>query len=201
MGLRHGMAGIVWATVFAAGGSSPGIRQERLLVHGIGPPESSLLEGERQFGGLLVDAGCHDRSDFNLHLAPESFPDSLAVQILARRTSGFQIALPPRFLESERADVMAHRVPDLRTRQMDPTCAVTADTREFALLLEDGGLLNLDPGGTTLAWQEILATAPGRAMLHGQGPGLKPYASISGRQEGSTLVVNRIAIAEPRLGP
>ena len=56
---------------------------------------------------------------------------------------------------------MAHQNPDLRTRQQDPNCAVSGSTVSFAILLDDGRLLNLDEGGNTLVGQAVHATRPG----------------------------------------
>ncbi len=159
--------------------------------------ERSIMAIPSQFSGVLIDAGCSNRSLYNLSIPPESLSAAMAGaggSATAPATAGggvsaAGITVSPQTIESERADIMPHQVPDMRTRQRDPTCAVTARTRDFALLLANGRLLNLDAGGNTLAWQGLQATTEGRAMLNGEGPGLKPAGRMVGYIEGSTLVV------------
>jgi hypothetical protein len=162
-----------------------------------GERERAMAEINRQYSGMLIDAGCPNRSPYNLSLPPESFSVAIAgaggnannQPAPGGGVSAFGITVSPQTIQKERADIMPHQVPDMRTRQRDPTCAVTARTKDFALLLASGRLLNLDPGGNTLAWQGLQATAQGRAMLNGEAPGMKPAGSMLGYIDGSTLVV------------
>lgn len=155
----------------------------------------------RPYRGLLVDAGCADRTLHNLRLPPAPFASSIAGlppgTPSANQGSAYGITVSPQTLEGERADIMPHQVPDMRTRQKDPTCAITGSTTAFSLILPNGRLLNLDAGGNTYAWQGVYSTAAGRAMLNGMAPGFKPFASLKGFIQGSTLVVETpIEVAE-----
>jgi hypothetical protein len=95
-------------------------------------------------------------------------------------------------LQKERSDIMAHQVPDLRMRQPDATCAITGGTRSFAVLMDNGRLLNLDEGGNTLATQSLLADPEGRALYNGTGPAVKPRVVIQGRIHGDKLIVDQV---------
>jgi hypothetical protein len=196
----------------ATGGNPPAVNQAidrgRTPIQGVTMPpaerEYALNATPRQFSGTLIDAGCHDRSLLNLGFAPEPLSSSLAEaggkvkdHTSAGGVSAFGITVSRQTLEGERADAMAHQVPDIRTRQSDPSCAVTGSTKEFSLLLANGRLLNLDPGGSTFAWQAVFATSEGRAMLNGFAPGLKPYATMRGYLQGSTLVVQHPFNVQP----
>jgi hypothetical protein len=196
----------------ATGGNPPAANQARVRgrtpIQGVTMPRGqrqyAIEETPRQFSGTLIDAGCRDRSLPNLVLAPEPLSSAMAVapgqsggSTSSGGVSAFGITVSPKTLQGERADVMPHQVPDIRTRQSDPSCAVTASTREFSLILADGRMLSLDAGGSTFAWQAVYSTSEGRAMLNGVAPGLKPYATMRGFIQGSTLVVRNPLIVEP----
>jgi len=88
--------------------------------------------------------------------------------------------------------VMQHQVADLRARAGDLTCAITGATKAFAILLDDGRLLNLDEAGNTLALEAIQSSSAGRAMLNGNGPALKPKVTVKGIIHGDRLLVSQI---------
>lgn len=140
--------------------------------------------------GILVDASCDNRSALNLRQQPELAPAPLPQQS-SGGVSAFGVTVDARTLALERAGVMEHHVPDLRMRQPDLTCAVTGDTRSFALLMDDGRLVNLDEGGNTMASEFLHADAAGRALLNGTGPALKPRVTIKGRIHMTRLVVEQ----------
>jgi len=155
----------------------------------LGVSEASLMRLPQPYSGLLIDAGCSDRTALNLSIPPEPLSSAIPAAPGASSTSPAGITVAPQTLAGERQDIVPHQVPDILTRQNDPTCAVTGSTSAFALLLANGQLVNLDPGGNTFAWQAIQSSEPGRALLNGQGPGLKPAAEMVGFLSGSTLVV------------
>ncbi len=148
--------------------------------------------------GTLVDAGCRNRTALNMSLpslpfavaAPAQTPADLqsgsqmrAAQGYANATQPAQqqnppisasgINVDPKTLAAERSDVLEHQVPDLHSRQMDPTCAITGATHAFSIVLKEGRMLNLDDGGNTYATVAIQGSAAGRAMLNGNGGGLE----------------------------
>ena len=123
--------------------------------------------------GILVDASCGDRSAMNLTKAPD--PPQLA---------GGPPAKPSAEHAQHEHDPAAH--------QSDRSCAITGATRGFALLTNDGRLLNLNEGGNTLAAQALHANPAGRAMLNGTGGAIKPRAAIRGRIHGDRIVVEEI---------
>jgi len=165
--------------------------------------------------GTLVDAGCEDRSELNLTKRPESVTAAAPAETArekstesARRAevgyaqpggtrtnteiASHGIAIDEQTVQSERADIMPHQVPDMRSRMDDPTCAITGATRGYALLLDDGRLLNLNEGGNTMADEGVQNSAAGRAMLNGSGPGVKPRVTLKGWVEGPRVVVEQI---------
>jgi hypothetical protein len=141
--------------------------------------------------GMLIDGSCPDRSSLNLHEWPEVAPAPLPNNS-SGGVSAKGVTVDAKTLQRERGDVLAHQVPDLRMRQPDPTCAITGSTRSFALLMDNGRLLNLDEGGNTLAGQSLYVDPAGRAMLNGRGPGLKPRIIVEGRIQGDKLIVSKI---------
>jgi len=153
--------------------------------------------------GMLFDAGCKDRSSLNLTSPPESLAGAMPVETpaessAAARNSGAAsahgISVDAKTLAAERSDVVVHQVPDLTTRQADPSCAVTGGTSGYAVRLDDGRILNLDEGGNTLAADAILGSKDGRAMLNGAAYGFKPRVKITGRVRGDHLIVNQIDV-------
>ena len=154
--------------------------------------------------GMLFDAGCKDRSALNLATAPETLPGAMPVETAAESAaaagaknsgapaSSHGIFVDAETLAAERADIVLHQVPDLTTRQFDPSCAVTGGTSGYAVRLDDGRILNLDEGGNTLAADAVLASKDGRAMLNGVAYGFKPRVKITGRIRGDRFLVDRI---------
>jgi hypothetical protein len=109
-------------------------------------------------------------------------------------TTASGVTVDSKTLAAERGDVLEHQVPDLHSRQMDPTCAITGATHSFALVLADGKMLNLDDGGNTFATVAIQGSAAGRAMLNGNGGGMKPEVTIKGTQRPGRVVVDSLKI-------
>jgi hypothetical protein len=151
--------------------------------------------------GLLVEADCRDRSTRNLRQPPQNpeiagAPESAAAGAAqsANGRSSHGVSVDSSTLDAERSDAMQHQVPDLRARQRDTTCAITGTTRLFALLMDNGRLLNLDEGGNTKAIQAVQANPAGRKMLNGMGPAIKPKVTITGRIHGDRAVVDRLKI-------
>jgi hypothetical protein len=168
-------------------------------------------------GGILVDAGCSDRTGLNLSQTPESMASMAPAQTAAetqasaamRAQQGYAnpggkqeapaitaqgVTVDAKTLQAERADVLEHQVADLHSRQIDPTCAVTGATHSFAILLGTGRFLNLDDGGNTLATEAVQGSATGRALLNGTGPGFKPQATIKGHIRADKVVVDSIKL-------
>jgi hypothetical protein len=172
--------------------------------------------------GTLVDAGCRDRTALNMSLPSLPFAAAAPAQTAADVQSGSQmraaqgyanatqpaqqqnppttaygIAVDSKTLAAERPDVLEHQVPDLHSRQMDPTCAITGATHAFSIVLKEGGrMLNLDDGGNTYATVAIQGSAAGRAMLNGNGGGLKPDVVIKGRMRADKVVVQSLKLSK-----
>lgn len=169
--------------------------------------------------GTLVDAGCRNRSALNMSLPGVPFSAALpaetkteaqaASQMRAGQgyananqpaqqqnpsTSASGITVDSKTLASERPDVLEHQVPDLHTRQMDPTCAITGATHGFAVVTSDGRMLNLDDGGDTYATVAIQASAAGKAMMEGNTGGIKPQVTIKGHMRGDKIVVQSLKL-------
>jgi hypothetical protein len=144
--------------------------------------------------GILVDAGCRDRSQDNLSIAPGAPVLAPAQPKNAPQSNGSAagIQVAPQTVDRERADIMEHLVPDMRTRTSDWTCAITGNTHGFALLLDDNRLVNLDEAGNTLALEAVESTDAGRAMLNGTGQFLKPKATVIGVPHGDRILVREI---------
>lgn len=154
--------------------------------------QQPLPKGVQQYTGILVDATCSDRTALNLRQAPT--PPVMATtrsEPQGAEGSASGVTVDAKTMQNERADALAHQTPDLITRQSDPSCAITGGTREFALLTNEGRLLNLDEGGTTYAWQAINSLPEGRALLNGTGRGVKPQVVLRGRVQGDRLIVER----------
>lgn len=171
--------------------------------------------------GTLVDAGCRNRSAMNMSLPSLPFTTALpaeskteaqaAAQMRAGQpyanatqpaqqqnpsTTAFGITVDPKTLAVERPDVLEHQVPDLHSRQMDPTCAITGATHGFSLVLKEGRMLNLDDGGNTFAAEAVQGSAAGRNMINGNGGGLKPDVTIKGRMRGDKVVVQSLKLTK-----
>jgi hypothetical protein len=158
--------------------------------------QKPLPPGVLTLNGTLVDAGCTDRSPLNLSQTPETVAASLPAVQPGTPSAAKGITVDAQTLERERADIDPHRVPEMRGRQADPTCAITASTSSLALLLENGRLLNLDEGGNTLGIEAIQSTDSGRALLSGSGPGVKPKATVKGRPSGDRLVTETLDLRQ-----
>jgi hypothetical protein len=177
--------------------------------------------------GTLVDAGCRNRTALNLAQAPETFAAAAPAQTAAEAQSGAQsrtaqgyqnpsapsqqpnspvsvngITVDPKTLAAERHDVLEHQVPDLRSRQMDPTCAITGATHSFAIVLTDVDekgqhrMLNLDDGGNTFANEAVQGSPDGRTMMSGNGGGFKPAAVVKGRIHADRVTVQTLKLAK-----
>jgi hypothetical protein len=165
-------------------------RSQALTYGRIGRQE--LLPVEPQtFNGVLLDASCEYRGTRNLRQPPQLEPAPLPPQSTGG-VSAFGITVDAQTLQRERGTVMENQHTDVRMRQSDPTCAITAGTRLFAVLLPNNQLLNLDQGGNTLATAFLHSDPEGLALLNGKGPSVKPQVEIEGRPQRSTLVVEKI---------
>jgi hypothetical protein len=183
----------------------------------LGPRSSGPPTGPVELSGILVDAGCSDRSQENLvrkpaplNFAAPAEPSEEAQAMNEQRTKtgfagkdvqpqppgiqAFGITVDKQTLDQEQADVLQHQVQDLYSRQPDNSCGVTADTTDFALLTDQGRLLNLDQGGNTWAGQAVQSTDEGRALLNGMGAAFKPRVTIKGDIWADTLVVEHLTL-------
>ena len=152
--------------------------------------------------GILIDAGCRDRECLNLRQLPETLQEEGPVQPpsavqnnppLSDPVSAKGIPVNAATINAERAGVMESHVPGMYERQSDPACAITGSTTNFAVLGDDGHLVDLDPGGGTLAMIAVESTSAGRAMLNGQGPGVKPRVVVKGQLRGDRLIMQHLA--------
>ena len=167
------------------------------LQHGRPSPESEDV-GAATLEGILIDGSCRYRANLNLSAQPETQQTESPAQPpyaprnnppVSGAVSAKGITVDAATIAAERGVVMESHVPDMRERQSDPTCAVTEATTSFALLTTRGRLLDLDEGGNTLALETVESSDAGRAMLNGQGPGVKPRVAVKGRvQNGHKLV-------------
>src|SRR5580698_10057472 len=171
--------------------------------------------------GTLVDAGCRNRTALNLAQTPETFAAAAPAQTAAEAQSGSQlrtaqgyqnpgapsqqpttqrsangITVDPKTLAAERSDVLEHQVQDLRSRQMDPTCAITGATHSFSLVLNNGRMLNLDDGGNTFANEAVQGSPDGRTMMSGNGGGFKPGAVVKGNIHADRVVVQTLKLTK-----
>ncbi len=171
--------------------------------------------------GTLVDAGCRNRTALNVALPSVPFTAAAPAQTAAEVQSGSQmrtaqgyanptqpaqhanptisasgVTVDSKTIASERSDVLDHQVPDLHSRQMDPTCAITGATHAFSIILKEGRMLNLDDGGNTYATVAVQGNATGRAMLNGKGGGFKPDVVITGRMRADRVVVQTLKITK-----
>jgi hypothetical protein len=183
----------------------------------LGPGASVAPTGPVEISGILVDAGCSDRSQENLLRAPAQMnlqaPAVTSEEAQAlneqRSKTGFAgkdvqpqppgiqahgITIDKETLDQEQADVLQHQVRDLYSRQPDDSCGITGDTKEFALLTDQGRLLNLDQGGNSWAWQAVQSSDEGRALLNGTGSPFKPRVTIKGEIWTDQLVVEHLTL-------
>ena len=149
--------------------------------------------------GLLIDAGCRDRTVWNMTRQPVPLQRAIA-PTGQQGTGGAQqqsnlVNVDPKTIDAERMDAMqVIRNSDSAVRQSDPTCAIKGDTRAFALLLPNGRLLDLDDGGNTYAAAMVSSTPQGRAMLNAQQGGFKPRVRVAGRIQGDRLITDSLAV-------
>lgn len=161
--------------------------------------ESPQVRNSR-FDGLLIDAGCRNRTVWNMTRQPESLQNAIAPT--GQQKGGAQqqsslVNVDPKTIDQERTDAMqVIRNSDSAVRQSDPTCAIKGNTRAFALLLPNGRLLDLDDGGNTYAAAMVSATPQGRAMLNAQAGGFKPRVSITGWIEGDRLFTDNLQVKQ-----
>jgi len=156
------------------------------------PPGVSVV-----FRGILIDAGCRDFSHYNLGLPPQALPAASAqanTNAPGANASASGVTVDARTLEVERLDVMPHQIADLASRQSDPTCAIKANTRAYALLMADGRVGDLDEGGNTFADAAVKSDSRGRAMLAGSGPGFKPSVMVTGHVQGARIVASAVRV-------
>jgi hypothetical protein len=179
--------------------------------------QESMPYGPLTLNGMLVDGNCTDRSAANLtrpaipvnQVSPAETPQLASTENAERAKMGYAtathqpdmqgisahgITVDPQTLQQEQADALQHQVPDMTTRQEDLTCAISARTSNFAFLMDNGRLLNLNAGGDAFAWQAIQSSDAGRAMLEGRGPAVKPHATIIGVIDGDGLKVNSLQL-------
>jgi hypothetical protein len=143
--------------------------------------------------GVMVDAGCRDRSLENL-LAPPT--ESLAVKSEPQKPAR-GITVSPQVLKAERADAILPDTLDHASRYSSASCALTADTKAFALVGPNGLLLELDEGGNTLAFDAFESTPAGAAILNGKVGGIKPVVKVTGLQAGRRIKVQSVVFMRP----
>jgi hypothetical protein len=174
-------------------GQTPVQDERETMTRGRIGSQVMMPMGQVAVSGILVDASCEDRTSLNLRSRPLPLPSVKPAPPSSGAVSAGGVSVDARTIENERADVAAHLVPDIVARQEDPSCAVTSATHGYAVLMDNGRLLNLDEGGNTLATQAIQSIAAGRAMLNGQGPGIKPRIDVKGWILDDKVIVDTIA--------
>jgi hypothetical protein len=196
---------------FAQTGKQNEMRERGQTAVQAGPaPEVTL-------GGILMDASCGNRTAMNLSQSPQPLMGAAPVQTAAEAQSGTAmrtqqgfanpggkqeapsvsvqgITVDAKTIQAERADVLEHQVADLRSRQVDPTCAITGASHSFAILMGNGRYLNLDGGGNTLVAEALQANAAGRAVLNGTGAGIKPEATVKGKIRADKVIVESLKL-------
>ena len=175
------------------------------LMHGRPTPESED-RGPGILHGILIDGSCPDRQNLVLRQPPETLQTKAPAEPAnpapgkpprAGAVSAKGITVDAGTIQAERSDVMMNQVPDIFARQEDPTCAVTASTSEFAVLRDNGRLLDLDQGGNTFALQAVQSSEPGMAMMNGRGPAVKPRVTVKGWVRNHQVLVT-LAVKESR---
>lgn len=196
-------------TLFLAAGLSaqPAQRTNKEnMTHDRGRTPVARIGKIVNLSGVLFDAGCKDRSAMNLAAPAESIATSAPAESPDEATaaknssnlgpsSAHGITVDAATVAAERADILPHEVGDLRTREADPSCALTGATSAYAVRLDDGRLLNLDAGGNTLASEAVLQSQRGRDMLNGAAYGFKPRVKVTGQIRGDRVVVEQITIS------
>lgn len=213
-----GLAVLVLFTVAAAYRNTYGMDRPVNNSLFLGPGASGPPTGPIEISGILVDAGCRDRSQENLVRTPPptnftapAETSELAQAMNERRTQtgfaagkdvqpqppgvqAFGITVDKQTLDQEQADVLQHQVQDLYSRQPDDSCGITGDTKAFALLTDQGRLLDLDQGGNTWAWQAVQSSDAGHALLNGTGSSFKPRVTVKGEIWTDQLVVDHLTL-------
>jgi hypothetical protein len=146
------------------------------------------------WSGVMVDASCRDRSLENL-LAPPA--ESLAGQNEPQKPAR-GITVSPQVLKAERGKAVLPDTLDHASRYSSASCALTADTKAFALVGPNGLLLELDEGGNTLAFDAFESTPAGAAILNGKVGGLKPMVKVTGLQAGRRIKVKSVVFMAPQ---
>ncbi len=163
--------------------------------------EPMLPANEFTVQGILIDAGCQNRTALNMATPapplaaemPVQPPNAAQNQPPAQgNVSAGGVSVGGGTLANERPDITGFIGRDILTRQESPECAITSATHGYAILTKEGRLLNLDEGGNTLASQAVMSDAQGRAMLNGQAPGFKPQVALKGWIRGDRMIVDRI---------
>ena len=202
---------MVWAAAAAqdvpARGLTQTARPSQTLDRGRIGTQAPVPDKPLTWRGILVDAGCRDRSIANLRTPPALTaavpPDTASADASDTPTgpaahdgalSSHGIRVDAETAQAERTGPMRTLTPDRLTRQMDPSCAVNAGSRAFALLLADGTLLNLEEGGNTEAFQAFQSSPQGMNILNGKTVGEKPQVIIKGRRRGDKLNVISIRL-------
>ena len=161
--------------------------------------------GQAVFRGILIDAGCRNPEIANLRRPPETLPNESPAQPPdaaqnnpppAGAVAVKGISVDSATIDAERTGVMDPRVQGMFQRQTDPTCAVTGSTTNFAVLTDNNRLLDLDPGGDTLALVALQSTSGGRSLLNGDGPGVKPRVVVTGQLRGDRLIARDVTAAQ-----
>ena len=146
---------------------------------------------QTQWSGLLVDAGCRDRSLLNLLSPPTQ--EVAPAQPAVTKVPG--ITVSPQVVKAERGDVLLPHTLDHASRYSSASCAITADTTSFALLvLPKGPVLNLNQAGNTFAMESFQATPAGREILEGKTGGLKPHAVVWGLRDKDELKAGSVSL-------
>ena len=159
-----------------------------------------LHTNDQTLQGVLIDAGCQDRSLWNMTRPPEQ--QAAAIATGDNGTRGAQasqshgISVDSQTIQAERADITPVENAETIARQSDPTCAIKANTRAYAVLLRGGRLLDLDEGGNTYATAAVQDSARGRDMLNGRGAGFKPLVTIVGWIQGDRVFADQVKLGK-----
>jgi hypothetical protein len=148
----------------------------------------------KSWTGTLVDGGCRDRSLENLR-APAADAPAVASNPPANPPKGISVA--PQVMKAERSRATMPDTLDHASRYSSTSCALTAETKAFALLLPNGQLMELDEGGNTLAFDAFQSTAAGAAILNGKVGGWKPQAKVTGLQSGRRIKTHSVMFVQP----
>lgn len=166
------------------------------MIAGILLGATSLMAEQhdlKTWSGLMVDGGCRDRTPQNLRTPPV---DTIPVTGTPDKPPK-GIAVAPQIVKAERAEAVLPDTPDHASRYDSASCAITADTKAFAILLDNNQLLDLDEGGNTLAFDAFQSTPAGAAILNGKVGGLKPRATVTGLAAGRRIKTQSVMFVRP----